>query len=90
MVTPNMKTSCLNYLLISTISGPDHNLSISLVLRCTKMTSIIKTYPLIRKSNFPFFFLNKTFSSMMNAAAGLGPHVTPLATFHVTPVCDDG
>ena len=27
---------------------------------------------------------------MMNAAAGLGPHVTPLATFHVTPVCDDG
>ena len=48
MVTPNMKTSCLNYLLISIISDPDHNLSISLVLRCTKMTLIIKTYPLIQ------------------------------------------
>ena len=29
MVTPNMKNSCLNYLLISDISVPDHNLSIT-------------------------------------------------------------
>ena len=26
----------------------------------------------------------------MYAASRLGPHVTPFATFHVTPVCDDG
>ena len=27
---------------------------------------------------------------MMSAAAGLGPYVTPLATFNVTSVYDDG
>ena len=27
---------------------------------------------------------------MMSAAAGLGPYVTPLATFNVTTVCEDG
>ena len=38
---------------------------------------------------FPF---NTTFSKMMvrYVANGLGPNVTPIATSHVTPVCEDG
>ena len=55
-------------------------------------TLVFKSSP----KNNPIIFLlslsNFTFSKMLvnNAATWLGPDVTPIATFHVTPVCDDG